>query len=625
MKRILSLSLIIFSCFSSFAQNGIYTPEMTNCDNLVNQFMNQFGIPGATFAMAKDGRLVYMRSFGNADLAGAEPTQPYHMFRIMSVSKSVTGIAVMKLVESGQINLSDKVFGTGGIMENNTYFNNVNITDNRIYDITVQHLLEHSGGFNSSISCTPSPASPYTWNVGHCDPIGFPLHVTETLGESNPVTKRAYVKFLLEKGLNFDPGTQYSYSNIGFLLVGLVIEEITGLTYENYVKQEILHPLGIYDMHNAKSWLSEKYEREGEYHGGGQIIPSILGDGSNQTWEYGGSNIEAMDAHGGWIASARDLLRLLVAVDGFSTKPDILSSASVNTMITPSATSANYAKGWSVNQFNNWWHTGAYAGTASMWARTGNGYTWVIILNKRIEGANGTAFWTALDNLPWTCISQTSNWPTNDLFDSPLENASQLKLWQNNSTSMKITWENGDGEKRIVIASENPVSSFPLDGVNYSADATFGMGDDIGNGNFVIYNGNGTEVIVEGLDSTKTYHFRVFEYNQNTTTGNHALYFLANSPQDSASVLTATNLEHLKALGVKIYPNPATDLINIEVPENLRVSRIEIRNIHGQIVRQEQISQSKVVVSLVELPSQVYLLSLFGKNGMLGNMRILKK
>ncbi|MCB0846383.1 MAG: serine hydrolase [Bacteroidetes bacterium] len=625
MKRILSLSLIIFFYFFTFSQNGILTPEMSNCDNLVNQFMSQFSIPGATFAMAKDGRLVYMRSFGNADLSGAEPTQPYHMFRIMSVSKSVTGIAVMKLVESGQINLSDKVFGTGGIMENNTYFNNVNITDNRIYDITVQHLLEHSGGFDSSIPCTPNPASPYSWNPGHCDPIGFPLHVTETLGESNPVTKRAYVKFLLEKGLNFTPGTQYKYSNIGFLLVGLVIEEITGMTYENYVQQEILHPLGIYDMHNAKSWLEEKYEREGEYHGGGYIIPSILGDGSNQTWEYGGSNIEAMDAHGGWIASARDLLRLLVAVDGFSTKPDILSSSSINTMITPSATNANYAKGWSVNQFNNWWHTGAYAGTASMWARTGNGYTWVIILNKRIEGANSNAFWTALDNLPWTCISQTSNWPAHDFFDSPLENASQLKLWQNNSTSMRITWENGDGENRVVIASENPVSSFPLDGIDYTADATFGMGDDIGNGGFVIYNGNGTEVIVEGLDSTKTYHFRVFEYNQNTTTGNHALYFLANSPQDSASVSTATNLEDLNALGIKIYPNPASDLINIEVPDNLKVNRIEIRNIHGQVVHQEQISQSKVVVSLEELPSQIYLLSLFGKNGMMGNMRILKK
>jgi len=202
-------------------------------------------IPGATFALAKDGKLVYMRSFGNANIAGTEPTQPYHLFRIASLSKPITSVAIMKLVQNGQLNLNDRVFGAGGILQNNTYFNNANITDGKIYNITVAHLLEHSAGWNRDIGCFPNPTSPYPWQVGGCDPISAPLHVSQKLGEGNPVSEEALIKFLLEKGLDFTPGTGHAYSNISYLMLGKVIESITSMTYENYVKTAIFEPLGI--------------------------------------------------------------------------------------------------------------------------------------------------------------------------------------------------------------------------------------------------------------------------------------------------------------------------------------------------------------------------------------------
>jgi CubicO group peptidase (beta-lactamase class C family) len=90
------------------------------------------------------------------------------------------------------------------------------------------------------------------------DPIDFPLHVTQTLGEPNPVSRRSMIKFLMQKGLNFTPGTAYKYSNVGFLVLGEVIEKKTGLSYENYVKQNILAPLGIYDVHLGKNLLADK-------------------------------------------------------------------------------------------------------------------------------------------------------------------------------------------------------------------------------------------------------------------------------------------------------------------------------------------------------------------------------
>jgi CubicO group peptidase (beta-lactamase class C family) len=328
MKKIITLITTI-SGFA-FAQQGVPVPAMSHCDQAMTQFMNTYDIPAATFALAKDGKLVYMRSFGHADIIKTEPTQPYHMFRIASLSKPITGIAIMKMIEDGALSLTDKVFGSTGIMKNNSYFNNANITDNRIGDITIQHLLEHSGGWDRDVDCVTFPNPPYSWSINHCDPIGFPLHVTQQLGESNPVSRRALVKFLLEKGLDFDPGTGYAYSNIGYLLLGLVIEEKSGMSYEAYVKEKIFDPIGACDLHVAGNLLTDKREREGEYIGNGYNAPSIYGTGQNVPWEYGGLNVQAMDAHGGSIATARDLVRIIAAVDGFRTRPDILSSASIS-------------------------------------------------------------------------------------------------------------------------------------------------------------------------------------------------------------------------------------------------------------------------------------------------------
>jgi CubicO group peptidase (beta-lactamase class C family) len=566
-----------------------------------------------------------MRGFGNADLAGLEPTQPYHMFRIASISKSITSIAIMKLVENGQLSLSDKAFGPTGRLASHPYLGSVSYSDTRINDITVQHLLEHSGGWNSSINCVSGPAAPYLWNPGHCDPIGFPLHVTQTLGEANPVTGAMHIRFLMEKGLNFAPGTQYAYSNIGFLVLGEIIAMVSGKSYEAYVKDEILSPLGIYDMHIGRSRLTDKMEREAEYIGNGYTAPSCYGTGQTVPWEYGGWNLEAMDAHGGWIATPRDMVRLLVAIDGFSTKPDILSAASISTMTTASTTQFNYAKGWNVNSANNWWHLGALDGTASLWVRSSGGYTWAVILNKRVIDNSANAFWSAFDNLPWNCIAQTSTWPTHDLLASPLHNSKDLVFSGNGSTDLTVSWTNGDGENRLLVArEEHSVSEFPLDGQDYTANAAFAMGDPLGNGNYVVYNGTGNSATVTGLEAGKTYHFRLFEYNQNAATGNHALYLLGGSPQDSATTASSTSLAGLQQAGIHFYPNPARDYVRIELDAAAQCDRMQLRNMHGQLVRTIPIPVAAMDIPFGDLPPQIYLISFYYRETLLGSARLLK-
>lgn len=543
MKCIAILLLMTGMMLNVTGQTGIPVPQMTQSDVIIKNFLSTYDIPGATVAIAKDGRIVYMRAFGFSDISRTIAAQPYNLFRIASCSKPVTSIAIMKLVENGQLALNAKVFGPGGILQNHPMFSTANITDSRIYNITVQQLMEHSAGWNRDVDCNPNPTTPYPYFFSGCDPIAFPLRVAMLTGTGNPVTASALIKFLLEKGLDFAPGTSYAYSNIGYLVLGRIIEQVTGLTYEEYVQQHIMAPLGVFDMHNAKTLLSEKQEREMEYVGNGYTNLSCYNTGQYVPWEYGGYNINAMDAHGGWIASARDMLKLMVAVDGFSTKPDILLPATINTMVTPSANSAYYAKGWQVNPFNNWWHTGALDGVASELVRTSGGYTWMIILNKRIITA-GSNFFTDLDNLGWNCLAATTTWPTWDLMASPTVNAANMNFSNVSGTSATVNWTNGNGSNRLlVVKADSSINAFPLDGTDYAANTVFGSGNSLGINNYVAYNGTGTSTTVTGLTPNKKYYFRVIEYNKNTTTGNNALYLLGSNTQDytiTASSFTFT-------------------------------------------------------------------------------------
>ncbi|HEY8560353.1 MAG TPA: serine hydrolase [Pyrinomonadaceae bacterium] len=532
---ILALTVFAFA-LPIFAQTGIPAGSMSQCDTQLQTFMNTYQIPGATFAVTKNGKLIYIRAFGNANQAGTEATQPYHMFRIASISKPITSIAIMKLIENGQLSLSDKPFGPGGILNADPYFANANITDTRVYNITIQNLLEHSAGWNRDLPMSPNPLPPYPWGYGTSDPISFPLHVTQTLGEANPVTRRAMIKFSIQKGLNFAPGTVMNYSNIGYLVLGEVIEKKTGMTYENYVKQNILTPLGIFDIRLGKNLLADKQEREGEYIATSTTL-SAYGTGQFVPWQYGGWSLEAMDAHGGWIATSRDLVRLLTAVDAFPSRPDILSASTIQTMTTPFLNNYNfaYAKGWQVNSSGTWWHGGSLDGTYGEMVRTNGQVTWAVILNKRI---NSSAFSNAVHNLGWNCVNTTTTFPTHDLFDFPTQNASAMNFSGITSSSMTVSWTNGNGDGRVLLMRAGGApNKFPLDGTEYAPAPQV----DLGGGNYVVYSGPGNNATVSNLNSDTNYQFRLYEYKKNSNTGNYALYQLANPASGSQNTRATTS------------------------------------------------------------------------------------
>jgi hypothetical protein len=143
----------------------------------------------------------------------------------------------------------------------------------------------------------------------------------------------------------------------------------------------------------------------------------VYGTGELVEWPYGGFDIEVMDSHGGWISTVTDLLRFMLAVDGFNSRPDILSPATINLMRTPSPANENYALGWIVNYLGNWWHNGSLPGTSSILVRTTTDrMCWAVLINYR--PMNFWTFLSALDVMMWEAVNTVSTWPEHDLFDS---------------------------------------------------------------------------------------------------------------------------------------------------------------------------------------------------------------
>jgi len=527
--------------------------------------VKRWNVLGASVAITRNGKLVYERAFGHADLARTTPLQPYHLLRVASVSKSVTALAIMKLVEQGQLSLSHKVFGPSGYL-NSTYYTSA-VTDERLYNITVQQLLEHTAGWDRTIGCD---------GFGGCDPIDFPLHVTQAMKASNPVADSTLVRFMLAKGLNYAPGTHYAYSNIGYLVLGKLVEIVTHRPYETWVREQLFKPSGVLEAHLGRNRLTDQQERESQYKSTGRML-SCYGTGQKVPRAYGGFNLEAMTAHGGWLFSARDLVRLMLATDGFATRPDVLAPATLNAMAQPSAVNPGYAKGWQVSR-NAWWHTGYLDGSASLLVRTNSGYTWSVLLSS---SNSDPQFWMDLDRLGWTCIRGVTSWPTHDLF-APEQNATALTTTSLDSTSEQLQWQNGNGTRRLVLLkADSPIEDFPVDGIHYLANATLGQGTDLGHGTFVVANADTSALVLKGLDPRRTYYARVVEYAQNAATNGKPMYTLEGNPtlilHDGASAVA------LKDAELEIYPNPTFDELSIK---NLRASlAYEVVNDEGASVQ----------------------------------------
>jgi CubicO group peptidase (beta-lactamase class C family) len=387
---------------SDFANNSSANPEFEKMDRIISTFQKKWGIMGLSAAVTKDGRLVYAKGFGYADERDGEPVDANNQFRLASVSKLITAIAIMQLNENEKLGLDDPVFGSDGILNDSIF---MNYSDPRIENITVRHLLTHTAG----------------WSRRSGDPMFQPHLVAKKMKTSLPVTNETTIQYVLNKKLNYVPGSRYSYSNVGYVILGKVIEKVSKMSYEDYVKLNILFPLDIYDMQLGNSFYEEKADNEVTYYEN-RSYGKVLAYNSNRNYVsriYGGNDIKSLGAAGGWISSPAGLLRLVTAIDGFNSKPDLLQQESIRVM-TSKDESDGQVIGWKgSDSYGTWWRTGTLTGMSVLVVRQKNGINWIIAMNSttvKKSHIHSETFRMMSD-----AIASVDSWPGYDLFNNLTE------------------------------------------------------------------------------------------------------------------------------------------------------------------------------------------------------------
>ncbi len=383
----------LLNSFSDYEYYGAF-------DRTVDYFMRSWDIMGSSIAVYKDGRLVLAKGYGIADDHGPVKVEPYNRFRIASVSKLITATAIMKLYEDGELSLNQKVFGPEGIL-NDDYYSDPR--DPRAEQITVAHLLSHMGG----------------WTPRWGDHMFMPLVVASSLGIDPPVSTENIVRFALNKRLHFTPGKGRSYSNLGYAILGLVVEEVSGLPYEEYCQKSLFEPIGLFDFELARNLYNQRSPYEVKYFEPSNAIPkkSIFGTGELVAASNGGNDVEALGGAGAWITTAPDLLRFIMSIDGFDDVEDILSPETIKLMTDRNNGWAPI--GWKGSTSNGyWWRTGSFAGTSAMIRRYPDGMIWVALFNTNTW--KQSKFPGDVSSMMIRAISRTKEWIPDDLFDYTL-------------------------------------------------------------------------------------------------------------------------------------------------------------------------------------------------------------
>lgn len=382
---------------------------MKSFDEMMISFMKKYKIPGGAIAVTKDSRLIYARGFGYADVKVKAKVKPRSLFRIASLAKPITGAAVTQLMEKGFLKASDKMIDVLDL--NNQLSENLKINP-AWQKITVENLLTHTGGWDRDKDI---------------DPMFYSPQIVQSLKIDPPAKAWDIIKFMSERPLQFEPGSQYVYSNFGYTLLGRIIEKTTGMTYEEYVQNMILKPLGIQHTQIGKTLRKSRVDGEVTYYFSDEKFDGVVPPhvGKPVQVPYGCWYLEAMDAHGGWISSVVEMALFLCAFDNFD-NCKILDRYSIQRMYHPPNSrkteddSVHYGYGWWVRQLKNGkynaWHTGLLPGTSSLMVRRHDGINWVIIFNAGKPRVKDGSFGGVIDPLVHKAAAKVKHWPTHDLF-----------------------------------------------------------------------------------------------------------------------------------------------------------------------------------------------------------------
>lgn len=270
----------------------------------LENFVKQSDIKCAQFRAGTMGITSIVQDFGSKEYKVWNKTvsclpDNNTLFRIASVSKTITAAAILGMISRGLFALDTKLVDIIKILQ--PY-------DDRVNKITIRDLLRHSAGWDTSlgISSTSSTKHLFPETVETLAPFDPQYDSMRFLGD---VTNTSIIYFMMQFSLNYDPGTKYVYSNFGYNILGRIIENVSGLTYEDYILKNVLnHAKNTAFI--GRTDISKKNPLEVYYFDGPQ-------DDVQFTWNcdikykvpssYGTFDLKVMDSHGGWVMRISDL------------------------------------------------------------------------------------------------------------------------------------------------------------------------------------------------------------------------------------------------------------------------------------------------------------------------------
>jgi len=214
LAAIFALLIIRTGLAADIAAPGLSAETQQKIDTAVAEVLEKTGAPSASIAIVRDGRIAYLRSYGDAQLEPKLPAEPGMRYAIGSVSKQFTAAAILLLQQDGKLSLDDKVA---------KYFPDLT----RASDITVRQLLSHTSGYQDY------------WPQDYM----FPLMV-------EPVTPEGIMDRWARKPLDYEPGTKWQYSNTGYVIAGRIVEKASGKPLFQFLQERIFSPLQMTTAHD---------------------------------------------------------------------------------------------------------------------------------------------------------------------------------------------------------------------------------------------------------------------------------------------------------------------------------------------------------------------------------------
>ena len=353
----------IFSLNDSIRNAMSDIPELEGLDSRMEKYIKRWQMKGASLAITRGDSLVYAKGYGWADEELGIPMEPGHILRMASVSKLITATGIMVLQDRDSLSIRDTVFGPRGILNDSIFTSLIRYRDYK--KITIEHLLRHQAGFGR-------------------DPLFSSRDVKHQLRLDRIPVAEDFYSVVLNRPLRFKPGSWQQYSNLGYLLLSEIIEKVSGMPYEEFIRKEVLEPAGCYDMHIAGNYYEDKRPNEVRYYtheGDGKFIEDYTDNGMMVERSYGGNNIPLLQGAGASCGSPIEIARLVASIDGSPEVPDIISPEAIAEM-TGYYDRDTFSLGWNdTHPDKGWTRTGTLSGTCALVHRYPDGECWILISN----------------------------------------------------------------------------------------------------------------------------------------------------------------------------------------------------------------------------------------------------